>query len=183
MSRRWHVRDRIVPMVAPPSSRLFTRSVVPTVLSFPQFLTGHYTAMHEASLVESLLDQIAAHVREWGENAGGAQVLPGPRVSPSPTEPSVSVASVTRVVLEIGPLSGVEPELVRLAFERLAPIRGLARAELAIEWVPLTTRCETCGAIQDREQAVFRCSGCGGHRVGIERGDAVILKSFELEIG
>ncbi len=134
--------------------------------------------MHEASLVESLLDQIADHVREWQETAGEPLGLAGP---PGHSLPPVSITSVTRVVLEIGPLAGVEPELVRLAFQRLAPTHGLTGAELAIEWVPLTTRCEACGAVQEHERAVFHCLSCGGGRVGVERGDAVILKSIELE--
>lgn len=137
--------------------------------------------MHEASLVESLLDQIADHVREWQENAGEPLGPPVPPGLAAHSLPPVSLTSVTRVVLEIGPLAGVEPELVRLAFQRLAPTHGLTRAELAIEWVPLTTRCEACGAVQEHERAVFHCLSCGGGRVGVERGDAVILKSIELE--
>ena len=52
--------------------------------------------MHEASLVESLLEQVQTLVSEHG---GG---------------------DVEVVEVEIGPLSGVEPELVDLAFQRLA---------------------------------------------------------------
>jgi hydrogenase nickel incorporation protein HypA/HybF len=127
--------------------------------------------MHEASLVESLLDQVADSVRQWQANQP---------VTASPFA-SVSLERVTLVVLEIGPLSGVEPELVRLAFERLAPLRGLAQAELAIEWVPLALRCESCGAVHHQARTVFQCPQCAGVRVKVERGEAVILKSIELQ--
>ncbi|HND53648.1 MAG TPA: hydrogenase maturation nickel metallochaperone HypA, partial [Pirellulaceae bacterium] len=62
--------------------------------------------MHEASLVEQLLDQ----VRKVASEHGGGRV--------------------TRIELVVGELSGVEPDLVRCAFDRLAPDAGLADAQL-----------------------------------------------------
>ena len=54
--------------------------------------------MHEHSLVRSLLDQVEQLRRENG------------------------AVSVDVVTVEIGPLSGVEPDLIHSAFEQLAPL-------------------------------------------------------------
>ncbi len=154
--------------------------------------------MHEASLVESLLDQIANSVRQWRDTLEVPSCRTADREgdvdagnpadsledSPRPTRPvselDAWLAQVSLVTLEIGPLAGVEPELMRLAFDRLAPARGLPLAKLEITWVPLTIRCDSCGVASEQRVAVFQCPACGGGRVTVERGDAVILKSIQL---
>ncbi len=109
--------------------------------------------MHEASLVRSLLNQVTDLARQHG---GG---------------------SVTEIRVEIGPLAGVEPLLVRSAFEQLVCGTELDDATLVIDEVPLVARCETCG-----EFAVdgfrFRCPGCDASRVTVVRGDEFRIASF-----
>lgn len=146
--------------------------------------------MHEASLVEALLDEVANSVRQWSKSvelSGSDEATHADRMDPAgPSdraggEPNESgLDRVTLVTIEIGPLSGVEAELVQTAFDRLACPRGLTRAALAIDQVPLTIRCQSCGVASDQLTATFRCRDCGGHRVTVERGDSVILKSIEL---
>lgn len=146
--------------------------------------------MHEASLVEALLDEVANSVRQWSKSvelSGSDEATHAERMDPSGRsdraggEPNESgLDRVTLVTIEIGPLSGVEAELVQTAFDRLACPRGLTRAALAIDQVPLTIRCQSCGVASDQLTATFRCRDCGGHRVTVERGDSVILKSIEL---
>lgn len=149
--------------------------------------------MHEASLVEALLDEVANSVRQWSKSvelSGSEAATHAERMDPSGPpgrsdraggEPNESgLDRVTLVTIEIGPLSGVEAELVQTAFDRLACPRGLTRAALAIDQVPLTIRCQSCGMASDQLTATFRCRDCGGHRVTVERGDSVILKSIEL---
>ena len=68
--------------------------------------------MHEFSLVRSLLEQVDRLVIEQGGRAA------------------------VEVRVEIGPLSGVEPLLVKAAFTQLN-----GDATLIIDEVPLTTRC------------------------------------------
>ena len=127
--------------------------------------------MHEASLVESLLDQVAQCVQRTFA-LQHAYLFQG--------EHAAELSQVVRIEVELGPLSGVEPELMRLAFERLAPPFGLSHAALVLDWVPLTTRCVDCGVAAEHTTAVFHCPACGGSRVSVERGDAVILKNIEL---
>lgn len=113
--------------------------------------------MHEGSLVERLLDQVQALAHEHGN------------------------AAILSVDIDIGPLSGVEPELVESAFARLAPPRGLAATVLRVRRVPLVIRCERCGAVSSLERVEFRCPRCDHERVSVEQGDALILQSVTLE--
>lgn len=112
--------------------------------------------MHEASLVESLLDQVQRLAAEH------------------------RCAAVRAIDVDIGPLSGVEPELVELAFARLAPARGLSETMLRVRLVPLVIRCQRCGATESLEHVEFRCPRCGHDRVTVEQGDTMILQSVTL---
>lgn len=113
--------------------------------------------MHEGSLVERLLDQVQALASEHGD------------------------AAVRAIDVDIGPLSGVEPELVESAFARMAPERDLATTIFRIRLVPLIIRCERCAAVETLDRVEFRCPRCGHDRVSVEQGDALILQSVTLE--
>lgn len=112
--------------------------------------------MHEASLVESLLEQVRSLVTE---NGGG---------------------EVDVVEVEIGPLSGVEPDLVDLAFQRLAPEFGFPAARLTIRWVPLRVRCGSCGGEESLADFRFRCPRCGASDLRVLQGDAFVLQQIQL---
>jgi hydrogenase nickel incorporation protein HypA/HybF len=113
--------------------------------------------MHETSLVRSLLlqvEQIAA------QHVG---------------------AAVTRVEVEIGPLSGVEPLLVRSAFDRLVDRSRWPSAELAIEEVSLGACCRSCAAEFAIEDFAFRCPECASPSVRITSGDQFRLLNVTIE--
>lgn len=107
--------------------------------------------MHEGSLVQSLLDQVA---RLLAEHRGSA---------------------VEEIRVEIGPLSGVEPLLVRSAFDRLAPGTAADGARLTLEEVPLTARCKECRQEIEIRDFRFHCPLCGATHVEVIRGDAFRL--------
>lgn len=112
--------------------------------------------MHEFSLVRSLLDQVA----------GIARANPG--------------HGVDSIELELGPLSGVEPDLVASAFMQLAPEAGLSGARLVLEEVALSARCHDCGRSFEVREFDFRCPhGCSA-AIHIERGDGCIVKRVTL---
>jgi hydrogenase nickel incorporation protein HypA/HybF len=113
--------------------------------------------MHETSLVRSLLRQ----VEQIAAQHGGA--------------------CVTRVEVEIGPLSGVEPLLVRSAFDRLVDRSRWPSAELAIEEVSLQAFCPSCGAEFMIEDFSFRCPRCASRSVRITRGDEFRLLNVTIE--
>lgn len=123
--------------------------------------------MHEGSLVERLLDQVAALAAAQGAATQGAA-----------TQGDVVVSAID---VDIGPLAGVEPELVELAFARLAPERGMGHAELRIRLVPLVLHCLRCDARESLDCVAFRCPKCGHDRVRVEQGDAMILQSVTLD--
>ncbi|MFO0819844.1 MAG: hydrogenase maturation nickel metallochaperone HypA [Pirellulales bacterium] len=138
--------------------------------------------MHEASLVESLLNQVvdlaASHLasEDFADSA-----LTRSQLTRAPLNRAAGARQITRIELEIGPLSGVEPELMALAFQRLAGEAGLSNARLEIVHVPLTIQCDDCQRVTETEQVSFGCDGCGSRRVTVLRGDSCILKSVELE--
>lgn len=116
--------------------------------------------MHEASLVRGLLSQAERVLRAEGAD---------PR-------------EAARLRVRMGPLSGVEPELVALAFERLAPGSPLASARLELRQTPLVARCRRCDATFEVEQFRFVCTGCGHERVDVIEGDGFVLESIELAL-
>lgn len=89
-------------------------------------------------------------------------------------------SAVSAVVLRIGPLSGVEPELLRAAFPIAAAGGPAAGARLDIETSAVTVSCPDCGAISDATPRRLLCAACGNWRVSVVSGDELLLKSLEL---
>ncbi len=92
-----------------------------------------------------------------------------------------AAVSVSRVLVQIGPLSGVEPSLLREAFPLAAAGTLAERAELVIETVPLRVRCETCGAESEARPNRLLCGACGGWHTRLLSGDELLLASVELQ--
>ena len=113
--------------------------------------------MHELSLCLSLMQQIDSIVRD--RNA----------------------IRVTSVTLDIGPLSGVEPELLRNAYPLAAAGTPAEEAELVIQTADVVVRCSQC----DCETAVapnkLLCGACGDFRTRVVRGDELLLLRVELD--
>lgn len=114
--------------------------------------------MHERSLVRSLLNQV--------------EVL---RIQHDAT-------AVEAVTVELGPLSGVEVELIEDAFGELAsrvfqpvPVLNVARVGLAIE-------CSTCGKQSVYDIIRFDCVGCGSNQVRVISGDEFRLVDVDLTV-
>lgn len=77
--------------------------------------------MHELSICEALLDEVERLAREQGARR------------------------VRRIVLRIGPLSGVEPALLRQAYPLAAAATCAADAVLESEPASVRVRCLDCG--------------------------------------
>jgi hydrogenase nickel incorporation protein HypA/HybF len=89
-------------------------------------------------------------------------------------------ASVEVIFLSVGPLSGIEPSLLKRAFE-IARMGTIAEAaELDIQSVPIIVECSECGASSEVRLYHLVCGSCGNWRVRVTQGEELLLLSLEL---
>jgi hydrogenase nickel incorporation protein HypA/HybF len=113
--------------------------------------------VHELSLIASVFDVLEEKAREHG------------------------AARVTRVVLKVGVMAGVVPDLLESAFDIYKKETLAAGARLEVVVVPVRTRCPACGGEAAREDADFSCAACGSRRIEIVEGRELIVERIELE--
>ncbi len=114
--------------------------------------------MHELSVCQGMLNQVAAIAAE---------------------RQALGVSSIT---VRIGPLSGVEPDLLQHAFPIACAGTVAAEARLVIERLPIRVRCEQCGAETDATPNRLLCGACGDWHTQLISGDELILASVELQL-
>lgn len=113
--------------------------------------------MHELSVCNALIAQVESVARQQ------------------------AAGTVAKIVLKIGPLSGIEPELLRRAYPLAAAGTVAAHAVLVIETADVVVRCCRCEEESTVAPNRMLCSACGDFRTRVIRGDEMILKSVELE--
>lgn len=88
---------------------------------------------------------------------------------------------VRRIVLKVGGMRKVNPELLSFAFS--AASRGTATegAELSILSMPIVFRCRACGKDADSESTAFLCPRCGSADVELLSGLELSIDSMEVE--
>jgi len=112
--------------------------------------------MHELALCQGLLTQVERIAREQ------------------------AASSVERIVLSVGPLSGVEASLLEHAFE-IAKLDSVASgAELEIQTGPVVVECRNCGNSNEASVNRLLCDACGGWQVNLKQGDEMLLLRLEL---
>ena len=112
--------------------------------------------MHELSVCISLLEQIEKIAMEHQAN------------------------TVTSITVSIGPLSGVEPELLSNAWP-LASAGSIAHsATLLLETSKILVQCSVCGEKSEARPNRLVCSACGDYRTRLVSGDELILERLEL---
>lgn len=113
--------------------------------------------MHEMSLAQSALEIIEQHARQGG------------------------FARVKTVWLEIGQLSGVEPEAMRFCFD--AVTRGSVAEGAALEIVatPGAAWCATCSETVALTELYGACPGCGAYELQPTAGTELRVKELEVE--
>lgn len=112
--------------------------------------------MHELSVCSALMDQVERIARQH------------------------RAVRVDRIVLRIGPLSGIEASLLEHAYPVAAAGTLAEHAELVIEPLPVRVRCTRCGAETEAKPNRLICGACGDYRTRLVSGDEMLLASLEL---
>jgi hydrogenase nickel incorporation protein HypA/HybF len=90
-------------------------------------------------------------------------------------------ARVARVNLTVGKLSAVVTDSLRFCFDvasKQTPVEG---AELVIEEVDVTARCNACGLQWTIETAAFSCPTCSSSDITLVSGRELDIQSIEIE--
>ncbi len=114
------------------------------------------SVVHELSVCQALLAQVVEIATDRGASA------------------------VSRITVEVGPLSGVEPGLLASAFEIVRAGSCAAGAILSIETTAITISCLICGAESQTAPNRLLCAACGGYRTRVVGGDELRLRGVEL---
>ena len=112
--------------------------------------------MHEYSVCVALLEQVEHIAREH------------------------RAQRVERIVLQLGPLSGVEAPLLEHAWPLAAAGSIAVDAELVIDTAPVRVRCTQCGAESKALPNRLLCGSCGDYRTQLVSGDELLLVNLEL---
>ncbi|MBT8087992.1 MAG: hydrogenase maturation nickel metallochaperone HypA [Gammaproteobacteria bacterium] len=113
--------------------------------------------MHEMSVCISLLQQVEKIAAEH------------------------EASGVAKILLKIGPLSGVEAELLRRAYPIAVAGTVAENAELVIEASEVVVRCSQCDHTSNVPSNRLVCGECGDFRTQVVSGDEMILQSVELD--
>ena len=87
---------------------------------------------------------------------------------------------VERIVLAMGPLSGVEPRLLARAFPLAAAGTPVEGATLEIENTSVRVCCSACGAESEVAANRLLCGACGDFRTRLLSGDEMVLQRLEF---
>ncbi len=88
---------------------------------------------------------------------------------------------ITRIVVRIGPFSGIMTEALHFGFEAIRRDTPLAATTLAIEEAAAQARCQNCDHAFDLYEPVFSCPRCGSDRLTINGGDDLHIAYLEVE--
>lgn len=112
--------------------------------------------MHEYSIVQALLDAC-----EENAKANGA-------------------SQVSKVVVKIGVMSGVEPELLKTAFDTFKEKTACENAEFIMHVQPVVIKCMACEKESTLGKLEYRCRHCDSLDVNVIDGEDMFLMQLEL---
>jgi len=113
--------------------------------------------MHELTITESILRAAVPAA----EKAGAKRIL--------------------KIRMKAGELSGIIPSYLEKCFEQVSAGTIAEGAELVLETVPASVRCEDCGFEGPPDRRIFGCSKCGSLRVKVVSGKDYIIEDLEVE--
>lgn len=113
--------------------------------------------MHELAICQALMNQVESIAAERNAH------------------------SVVSIVVGMGPLSGVEAQLLKHAYPVASAGTVAEGAELVIENLPVRIKCTQCGSESDALPNKLVCKACGDWRTTLISGDELMLMRVELE--
>ena len=113
--------------------------------------------MHELALCQAMMSQVETIAREH------------------------RASRVMSITLGIGPLAGVEAQLLRHAYPIASAGTIAEGAALVIEATPIRVRCKRCDEESDALVNRLVCGLCGDWRTELLSGDEMLLVSVELD--
>ena len=113
--------------------------------------------MHEFSIVQSLLAQCEEQAKQN------------------------SATKITKVVVKIGVLSGVEIELLKSAFETFKEKTVCDKAEFIAHLQPIVVKCNECDQESTLKNYEYICPNCQSPNLQVLDGEDMYLMSLEME--
>lgn len=113
--------------------------------------------MHEYSIVQALLTQ-CEEIAEQNE-----------------------AEAVTKIIVKIGKMSGVEPHLLEMAFNTFKEKTVCDGADFVMNVQPLTIECKECAAVSELEEIYYKCPQCESLEVKVIDGEEMYLMTLEME--
>jgi hydrogenase nickel incorporation protein HypA/HybF len=88
-----------------------------------------------------------------------------------------------RVLVAVGELTAIEPDLLRFAWEALTKDGPDEGCELEVDWRPAVQHCEQCGDLEGHRPGdwVLTCPTCGGP-LRIQGGQELDLLQVSFEV-
>ena len=112
--------------------------------------------MHEYSVVQALLEQVQELATQN------------------------EATEVTKVIVKIGVMSGVEPHLLEVAFETFKEKTICQNAHFIMNIQPLVLNCQSCHSKSEVQTAHYCCPQCESLNVNVDDGEDMYLMSLEM---
>lgn len=95
--------------------------------------------------------------------------------------PNGQSASVKRIRVRFGPLSGIVPESLEFCFSALVSETAMKQAGLVMEKNPMVSLCKDCGHQFKVEDFSFSCPECESVNLDLISGNELEIVDVELE--
>lgn len=92
-----------------------------------------------------------------------------------------SATKITKVVLKVGVLSGVEIELLKTAFDTFKEETICDSCEILINYQKIVILCNKCKEESTLEKNEFLCPSCDSNDLEVVDGEDMYLMSLEME--
>lgn len=120
--------------------------------------------MHEASLVQGLLELVNSARDDWNSSGKGAKA-----------------GKIREIICGAGLLAGFEEQTLRACFEIFAEGTAAEGARLVISTIPLDCQCEKCGEHFQLVERHFICPVCGSDNIDFRGGNGLVLQAVNVD--